>query len=177
MGEGAILTLMFCMIFFGIFNSIFIPGLVDNGVDEAKGVAVAVAKWRYDIGMVKIGLVVFTISVPEIKMSNEMFGELVKAVVDVENGIMAVDAELHADEENLLLEHGSQQEHLWCINIYPKKIGDPTWIEFDSMINIKPNLNKQRTRLEKIRGVCGVIFVMLRNHSKKLRHRQKPQKQ
>jgi hypothetical protein len=38
------------------------------------------------------------------KMAEEGFGDLVKAVVDVEKEIMAVDAELHADEEALLLE-------------------------------------------------------------------------
>jgi hypothetical protein len=52
------------------------------------------------------------------------FGNLVKAVVDVEREIMAVDAELHSDEEALLLEDGSQQAHLWGINIYPDLAAD-----------------------------------------------------
>ena len=42
-------------------------------------------------------------------MAEAGFGNLVKAVVDVEREIMAVDAELHADEEALLLEDGSLQ--------------------------------------------------------------------
>lgn len=66
------------------------------------------------------------------------FGNLVKAVVDVEREIMAIDAELHADEEALLLEDGSQQAHLWGINIYPDLAADER-IEFDSMINIRPS--------------------------------------
>lgn len=53
------------------------------------------------------------------KMAENMYGALVKAVVDIEQNIMAVDAELHADEEALLLDQGSKQEHLWGINIYP----------------------------------------------------------
>ncbi len=71
-------------------------------------------------------------------MAESGFGNLVKAVVDIERGIMAVDGELHADEEALLLEHGSEQRHLWGINIYP---GLPKGerIEFDSMINIRPS--------------------------------------
>lgn len=73
------------------------------------------------------------------KMSKKMFGGLVKAVVDIKKEIMAVDAELHADEEILLLEHGSQQENLWGINIYPEKIEGENWIEFDSMINLRPS--------------------------------------
>jgi hypothetical protein len=53
------------------------------------------------------------------------FGNLVKAVVDVERKIMALDGELHADEEALLLENGSPQENLWAINIYPELEGPP----------------------------------------------------
>ena len=66
------------------------------------------------------------------------FGDLVKAVVDVERGVMAIGGELHADEEALLLEDGSKQLHLWGINLYPA-IRDERWIEFDEMINIRPS--------------------------------------
>ena len=73
-----------------------------------------------------------------IKNPEKMFGNLVKAVVDIERGIMAVDAELHADEKGSLIEFGSEQENLWGINLYPEKIATADWIEFDSMINIRP---------------------------------------
>ncbi|NLG66078.1 MAG: hypothetical protein GX536_00025 [Actinobacteria bacterium] len=72
------------------------------------------------------------------EMAQTKFGDLVKAVVDVERGIMAIDAELHADEEALLLEHGSAQRNLWGINLYPGLHGDD-WVEFDSVINIRPS--------------------------------------
>ena len=65
------------------------------------------------------------------------FGDMIKAVVDVERGIMAVGAELHADEEAALLDDGSRQQDLWGINLYPGDSGDG-WIEFDSMINVRP---------------------------------------
>jgi hypothetical protein len=71
-------------------------------------------------------------------MANESFGDLVKAVVDVDRGVMAVDAEMHSDEEALLLESGSLQRSLWGINLYPELRGDAL-IEFDSMINIRPS--------------------------------------
>jgi hypothetical protein len=71
-------------------------------------------------------------------MAEGGFGNLVKAVLDVELGIMAVDGELHADEEALLLEHGSEQHHPWGINIYPD-LPKAERIEFDSMINIRPS--------------------------------------
>jgi len=85
------------------------------------------------------------ISLSDIKMmAQDRFGNLVKAVVDVSKKIMAVDGELHADEEALLLEDGSLQENLWGINIYPELEGQDR-IEYDSVINIRPSQgNKSR---------------------------------
>ena len=71
-------------------------------------------------------------------MAEALFGELAKAVVDIERGVMAVGGELHSDEEALLLEDGSLQQHLWGINLYPALPG-ADWIEFDSVINIRPS--------------------------------------
>ena len=81
------------------------------------------------------------ISVDELKqMAQEMFGDLIKAVVDIDKEIIAINAELHSDEESSLIENGSENENLWGINIYPN-IQDEDWIEFDSMINIRPSQN------------------------------------
>jgi hypothetical protein len=64
-------------------------------------------------------IVTEAITIKEFKdMATDMFGNLVKAVVDVEKEIIAIDGELHADEEALLLKNGSRQENLWGINIY-----------------------------------------------------------
>lgn len=71
------------------------------------------------------------------KMAKQGFGNLVKAVVDVEEEIMVINGELHSDEEALLLQKGSKQKDLWGINLYPKVKGDD-WIEFDAMINLRP---------------------------------------
>ncbi|MGK2852200.1 MAG: DUF5674 family protein [Candidatus Limnocylindrales bacterium] len=78
-------------------------------------------------------------------MAERMFGNLVKAVVDVEQGIMAVGGEMHADEEALLLGEGSPQASLWGINLYPAEFGSSRFIEFDSVINIRPRQGN-RTR-------------------------------
>ncbi|MFA7319509.1 MAG: DUF5674 family protein [Parcubacteria group bacterium] len=78
------------------------------------------------------------ITIDELReMSGKMFGNLVKAVVDIEKKIIAVDADLHADEEALLLENGSAQKDLWGINFYPELTGED-FVEFDSMINLRP---------------------------------------
>jgi hypothetical protein len=78
-------------------------------------------------------------------LAEGLFGDLVKAVVDVDRGVMAVAGELHADEEALLLDDGSKQASLWGINLYPAEHGTPGWIEFDSMINVRPRQGN-RTR-------------------------------
>ena len=86
------------------------------------------------------------ITVEELKkMSENMFDNLVKAVVDIEKEIMAVNAMMHADQESLLLDKGSKQENLWGINLYPNKKEEQDFIEFDLMINIKPR-QKNRGR-------------------------------
>jgi hypothetical protein len=79
------------------------------------------------------------------EMAKKMFGNLIKAVVDIEREIMAVDGELHSDEELLLIENGSKRVDVWGINLYPEYFKTDKFVEFDSMINIKPQL-KNRSR-------------------------------
>lgn len=71
-------------------------------------------------------------------MAERMWGSLVKADVDVVRDILLVDMDMHADGEAWLLEDGSNQEDLWGINLHPDKYGTDDFIEFDSMINIRP---------------------------------------
>lgn len=75
------------------------------------------------------------------------FGDFVKAVVDVARGVMAVSGELHSDEEALLLDDGSRQQDLWGINLYPAETG-ANWIEFDSVINVRPSQNNRSRSVE-----------------------------
>ena len=73
------------------------------------------------------------------KIAEKRFGDLVKAAVDIEQEIMAVGGEFHMDEQTTLFEEkGSKQQNVWGLNIYPEETGDG-FIEFDSMINLKPN--------------------------------------
>ena len=96
-------------------------------------------------------------------IAEKQFGQLVKVVVDVEQGIMAIGGELHADEEALLMEReGSKREYIWGINLYPEKSGDDL-IEFDSLINLKPSFGNRS------RGVDNPeIQEKIRNIIKKL---------
>lgn len=105
------------------------------------------------------------ISIQEInKAAEAKFGQLVKAVVDIEKNIMAIDAGMHADEEKLLLENGSQQKNLWGVNLYPDKFGQTDFIEFDSMINLRPTQNNssravedEKTREKIIKTVISLV--------------------
>ena len=80
-------------------------------------------------------------------MAGFQFGDMVKAVVDVEAGIMAIGGELHSDEEAVLLDQGSRQSNLWGINLYPEKPSGE-WIEFDSMINVRPSAENRSRFVE-----------------------------
>ena len=81
-------------------------------------------------------------------MAERMFGGLVKAVVDVERGVLVVDADLHVDEEQYLLEEGSLQVDIWGINLHPAKYGSDGFIEFDSMVNIRPRQQNASRNVE-----------------------------
>ncbi len=88
------------------------------------------------------------ISLSELKeMASRMFNSLVKATVDVEKGILVVDADLHSDEEAYLLDKGSKQENIWGINIYPDK-DMRSMIEFDSIINVRPSFGNNSRGVE-----------------------------
>ena len=70
------------------------------------------------------------------ELAANTFVDMIKCVADVNRGLLAVDAELHADLESMLLEQGSEQEFLWGFNLYPDETGED-FIEFDSLINIR----------------------------------------
>lgn len=90
-----------------------------------------------------------TISIKELKEMASKMGGLVKAVVDVKKEVMVIDSAMHADEEKFLLEKGSNQDDLWGINLYPEAVGED-FIEFDSMINLRPRLNNFSRSVEDV---------------------------
>jgi hypothetical protein len=96
------------------------------------------------------------------EMAKQQFGDMVKAVVDVEQGIMAIGGELHSDEEAVLLDQGSLQRHLWGINLYPEQPAQE-WIEFDSMINVRPSGGNRSRHVEsaEIREAVSRIVTRL----------------
>jgi len=87
----------------------------------------------------------------------EQFGDFVKAVVDVRREVMAIGGELHADEEAVLIQEGSQQTDLWGINLYPDQAD---LVEFDSMINVRP-AQGNRTRGVEDAGLRRAIAAIV----------------
>jgi hypothetical protein len=101
-----------------------------------------------------------TLSLSTLKeMSKKMFGNLVKAVVDIKREIMVVDADLHSDEESLLLNNGSKQEDIWGINIYPE-LPQKDRIEFDSMINLRPGLGNNSRGVDSLEIRKKIIKIV-----------------
>ena len=92
------------------------------------------------------------------------FGDMVKAAVDVGREIMALGGELHSDEEAVLLEDGSSQADIWGINLYPDESPE-SWIEFDSMINVRPSQGNRSRGVEdpniqaRIRAIVASLVV------------------
>ena len=76
------------------------------------------------------------------QMAAGRFGDMVKGVVDLQRGILLLDADMHADQEAELLAEGARQEDLWGINLYPD-LAEEDWLEFDSMINLRPSFGNR----------------------------------
>ena len=94
------------------------------------------------------------------KLAAAGYGDMVKAVADINHGVLAIGGEMHADAEQLLLENNSHQEDLWGFNIYPEAEEDKR-LEYVSFINIRPNLNNrsQEINSEIIKNQIGRAHV------------------
>lgn len=115
--------------------------------------------------MMKIVVVKNQITWDEVKkLAEESYGDMVKAVADINQSVLAIGGEMHADAEQLLLEHGSRQDDLWGFNIYPKAEGEKI-LEYVSFINIRPKLGNRSQEIisqeikDKIKELIGKIIV------------------
>ena len=109
----------------------------------------------------KIRLITEPTSVDDFKkIAEERFGDMVKAVVDIEKEIMAVGGEMHADEESFLLDNESAQENLWGINLYPDDFNKTNFVEFDSMINIRPRQGNRSRGVDNIETQKRILEIV-----------------
>jgi len=94
------------------------------------------------------------------EMTKKMYENLVKAVVDIEKEIMALDAELHVDLEQALIEkENCEPKNLWGINLHPKN-KEEDFVEFDSMINLKPALGNRSRSVENMEIRKKIIKIV-----------------
>ncbi len=98
--------------------------------------------------MFEIKIVKDHISLEDIKdLARGGFDDMVKGVVDIVREVVVFGPELHVDAEQALLADGSQQNDVWGFNIYPDE-DRSNWIEYDSMVNIRPNQNNRSRYVE-----------------------------
>ena len=85
----------------------------------------------------------------DIKKAQEEYGSYIKIVVDVENELIVIGGEWHADGEKLLLEKGASQRNIWGGGID----SDTKNIDTVALINLRPGLdnNSQEILDKKIR--------------------------
>jgi len=105
------------------------------------------------------------ITLNELKQMSAMFGNMVKAVIDTDRELIAVDAELHSDLEALLIDNGSKQKDIWGVNFYPEIQGED-FIEFDSMINIRPSQNNRSRGVDNEQTREKILEVVKRKVSR-----------
>jgi Protein of unknown function (DUF5674) len=91
------------------------------------------------------------------------FEDMVKYVVDVERGVVAVGGEMHADAEQALLDDGSRQADLWGANYYPGR-GLEECVEYTALINIRPAQGNRSMEIqdpavrERVRQVTSALI-------------------
>ena len=97
------------------------------------------------------------------RLVQEQYKDMVKYVVDVEQGIIAIGGEMHSDAEDVLLERGSAQKDVWGANYYPGK-GPEACVEATSLINIRPSQGNRSMEIEDpatLRRVREVTFDLV----------------
>ena len=100
------------------------------------------------------------INIEEVKkLADFWYGTMIKGTVDIESGRVALGGDYHIESSEILTSSGSKFEDIWGFNIRFEENEDGV-LEFDSMVNIKPNLgNRSRSinNQEIIKKVTEII--------------------
>jgi hypothetical protein len=88
------------------------------------------------------------ICVEEIKRIAEFwYGTMIKGTVDIEGRRVAIGGDYHIESSELLTDTGSNFEDIWGFNIRFEETPEGD-LEFDSMVNIKPNMGNRARNIE-----------------------------
>ncbi len=89
--------------------------------------------------MPEIKILETKMSAPELKeLAKSWHGILIKGSADIEKERVAIGGDYHIESCEVLTNSGSRFESVWGFNIRFDR-GDAPVLEFDSMINLKPN--------------------------------------
>ena len=101
------------------------------------------------------------ISMDEVKeLAGFWYGTMIKGAVDIDLGRVAIGGDYHIEDSEMLTANGSKFENVWGFNIRFEENPDGV-LEFDSMVNIKPNLgNRSRSisDVEVVKKATEIIY-------------------
>ncbi|MEK7539377.1 MAG: DUF5674 family protein [Patescibacteria group bacterium] len=76
------------------------------------------------------------------KLAGFWYETMIKGTVDVELGRVALGGDYHIESSEILTNSGSKFKDVWGFNIRFEENKDGV-LEFDSMVNIKPNFDNR----------------------------------
>jgi len=112
----------------------------------------------------KITILDKKISIGEVKkLADFWYGTMIKGTVDIKLGRVALGGDYHIESSEMLTASGSRFEDVWGFNIRFEENLDGV-LEFDSMVNIKPNFGNRSRGInneETIKKAKEVIYKFI----------------
>ncbi|MFH1608523.1 MAG: DUF5674 family protein [Patescibacteria group bacterium] len=110
----------------------------------------------------KIRILDHKISIDEVKiMADFWYSTMIKGAVDIEGGRVALGGDYHIEDSELLTSTGSKFEDVWGFNIRFEENTNGV-LEFDSMVNIKPNLGNRSRNISNEEIIRKAEEIILR---------------
>lgn len=112
----------------------------------------------------KILILDHKISTEEVKkLADFWYGTMIKGAVDVEQGRVALGGDYHIEDSELLTASGSKFDDIWGFNIRFEENKNGV-LEFDSMVNIKPNFGNRSRSIndeEVVKKAIEIIYKFI----------------
>lgn len=105
------------------------------------------------------------INMEEVKeLAKGWYGTMIKGAVDIDLGRVALGGDYHIEDSEVLTSSGSKFENIWGFNIrFEEK--ENGILEFDSMVNIKPNLGNRYKSInneEVVKKATEIIYKFIK---------------
>ena len=96
------------------------------------------------------------------EIAKDFYTDMIKGVVDIDQGILVMGGEYHMDANMVIIENGSKQQNIWGFNWYFDRTGDER-IEYISLINIRP-AQGNRTMEVQDASLCNAMKIVIFKH-------------